>query len=166
MAEQQNGFPDFEKVSNDFYKQWESSMTRWWDQVLESPAFLDGMGKNAAGYAKARGAWQKQMDEMADKMHLPGRADLVRLARICTMLEERLLQQEERLLQQEERILELQDRMVGLEKEIIYSRIEAAEARLEQREHAGRMEEILKQILSNTGTTGSAADGKRRTEGA
>lgn len=164
MAEQQNGFPDFEKVSNDFYKQWESSMTRWWDQVLESPAFLDGMGKNAAGYAKARGAWQKQMDEMADKMHLPGKADLVRLARICTMLEERLLQQEDR-------ILELHDRMVGLEKELIHSRIEAAEARLEQREQAGRMEELLKQMLTSTGAgsgagTGAADGKRRRAEGA
>lgn len=153
MAETRDTFPDFQKISNDFYKQWEGAMTRWWDQVLDSPAFLDGMGKNAAGYAKARGAWQKQMDEMAERMHVPGKADLVRLARICTLLEERLLQQEDR-------ILEMQDRFVGLEKELIQARIEAAEARLEQREQLGRIEEMLKQM-------GAGADSKRRrSEGA
>jgi hypothetical protein len=129
-------FPDFNRMSNDFYKQWESAMTRWWDQALESPAFLDAMGKNAAGYAKGRGAWQKSMDEMAERMHVPGKGDMVRLARICTLLEEKLLSQEDRLLS-------MQDRLDALEKEVVQSRIEAAEARLEQREALSRIEALL-----------------------
>lgn len=135
MAEQQD-FPDFSKMSNDFYKQWEGAMTRWWDQVLDSPAFLDAMGKNASGYAKARSSYQKSMDDLAEKMHIPGKGDVVRLARICTLLEEKLLKQEDQLLL-------VQDRLAVLEKELVQSRIEAAEARLEQREALARIEELL-----------------------
>jgi hypothetical protein len=149
MAESQETFPDFQKMSNDFYKQWEQSMTQWWDQVIDSPAFLDAMGKNAAGYAKARGNWQKSMDDMADKLHMPGKGDLVRLARICTMLEERLLRQEDH-------ILLLQDRLETLEKEAIQARIEAAEARLEQRERLQRLEELLVKLSD------APADNRRR----
>ncbi len=149
MAESQETFPDFQKMSNDFYKQWEQSMTQWWDQVIDSPAFLDAMGKNAAGYAKARGSWQKSMDDMADKLHMPGKGDLVRLARICTMLEERLLRQEDH-------ILLLQDRLETLEKEAIQARIEAAEARLEQRERLQRLEELLVKLGD------APADNRRR----
>jgi hypothetical protein len=136
MAESQDFFPDFSKMSNEFYKQWETAMTRWWDQALDSPAFLDAMGKNAAGYAKGRGSFQKSMDEMAERMHVPGKGDLVRLARICTLLEEKLLAQEDQLLT-------MQDRIDSLEKEVVQSRIEAAEARLEQRERLVRIEELL-----------------------
>lgn len=136
MAESQDMFPDFQKMSNDFYKQWEQSMTRWWDQVLDSPAFLDNMGKNASGYAKARSSYQRSMDDLAEKMHVPGKSDMVRLARICTLLEERLLKQEDQLLG-------MQDRLDVLEKELVQSRIEAAEARLEQRERLIRLEELM-----------------------
>ena len=136
MAETQDFFPDFSKMSNEFYKQWETAMTRWWDQALDSPAFLDAMGKNAAGYAKGRGAYQKSMDDLAEKMHVPGKGDLVRVARICTLMEEKLLSQEDQLLA-------LQDRINALEKEVVQSRIEAAEARLEQRERLVRIEALL-----------------------
>ena len=136
MAAEQEVFPDFSKMSNEFYKQWEGAMTRWWDQVLESPAFLDAMGKNASGYAKARSSYQKSMDDLAEKMHVPGKGDVVRLARICTLLEEKLLKQEDELLL-------LQDKLAVLEKELVQSRIEAAEARLEQRETLARIEQLL-----------------------
>jgi len=129
-------FPDFQKMSNEFYKQWEQSMTRWWDQVLDSPAFLEAMGKNAAGYARARSSYQKSMDEFAEKMHVPGKGDMVRLARICTLLEEHLLKQEDQ-------ILKLQDQLEAQEKEMVQLRIEAAENRLELREKLNRIEELL-----------------------
>jgi hypothetical protein len=144
MAAEQDVFPDFSKMSNEFYKQWEGAMTRWWDQVLESPAFLDAMGKNASGYAKARSSYQKSMDELAEKMHVPGKGDVVRLARICTLLEEKLLKQEDELLV-------LQDKLAALEKELVQSRIEAAEARLEQRAALARIEQLLKQPTAKRG---------------
>lgn len=119
--------PDMNKVGDELYGHWERAMTSWWDQVLESPAFLGAMGKNVEGAAKARGQYERAVDDTMERMHLPTRGDVVRVARVATMLEEKLLQQEDL-------VLELRDRLAGMEREVVQARIEAAEARLELRE--------------------------------
>lgn len=122
-----NGTPDFTRLSGDLYRQWEKAMSGWWDQVLESPAFLGAVNENMAANADARGRYEKLVDETMEKMHLPTRQDVVRLAKVCTLLEDRLLAQEDLLL-------ELKDKLGAMEREAIQARIEAAEARLELRE--------------------------------
>lgn len=126
-SDTRNGTPDFEKLSGDLYRNWEKAMTSWWDQVLESPAFLGAMGQNLATQSQARATYEKSVDETMEKLHLPTRKDLVRVARIATLLEERLLAQEDLLLA-------MKDRLADAEREAVRARVEAAEARLEIRE--------------------------------
>lgn len=119
--------PDFDRLGDELYQHWASAMTQWWDATLESPAFLGAMGKNLEGGARARGQYEKAVDTSLERMHLPTRADLVRVARVASLLEERLLEQEDH-------VLDLKDRLARMEREVVEARIEAAEARLEVRE--------------------------------
>lgn len=119
--------PDMKKLGDELYGHWERAMGTWWDQVLESPAFLGAMGHNLEGSAKARGQYERAVDDTMARMHLPTRGDVVRVARVATMLEEKLLQQEDL-------VLELKDKLVAMEREVVHARIEAAEARIELRE--------------------------------
>ncbi len=119
--------PDMKQMGDELYKHWERAMGSWWDQVLETPAFLGAMGQNLEAMAGARGHYEKAVDEAAERMHLPSRSDVVRVAKVASMLEERLLQQEDL-------VLGLKDQMVRLEREAVQARIEAAEARIELRE--------------------------------
>jgi hypothetical protein len=122
-----NDTVDFSKLSADLYRNWERAMAGWWDQVLESPSFLGAMGQNLAAQAQARAVYERSVDEQMERMHLPTRKDLVRVARIATLLEERLLAQEDLLLQ-------LKDQLTAAERAALTARIDAAEARLELRD--------------------------------
>jgi hypothetical protein len=128
--------PDLDAVNAEIYRHWEKAMTAWWDQVLESPAFLGGMGQQLAATSQARGAYERAVDDTMEKMHLPTRADMVRVARVCTLLEDRLLAQEDLLLA-------MKDRMDALERTALEARVEAAEARLELREKLEALEKRL-----------------------
>lgn len=128
--------PDLSKLSGELYRHWEKAMTEWWDQVLESPAFLGAMGANLSGQAKARAGYEDAVDRSMEQFHLPSRKDLTRLAQISSMLEDRLLGMEDRLL-------EMSDRLDGLEKEVLRARVEAAEGRIELRERLGALEARL-----------------------
>ncbi len=124
------------KLPDELYGIWERSMGQWWDQVLDSDAFLKTMGENLSATTKARAGYEKSVDETLTRMHLPTRSDVVRLAKIASMLEDRLLQQEDVLLG-------MKDRMAALEKEALAARIEAAEARLELRETLAELRATL-----------------------
>lgn len=131
-----NAFPDLSKLTGDLYRQWEQSMSTWWDQVVENPTFLTGMTDQVARMAEARTQYEEAVDRGLENLHLPTRRDLVRLARVATLLEERLLTQEDQ-------VLSLQDKVAGLEREVVQARLEAAEARLEAREqHAALIEKL------------------------
>lgn len=119
MAEQ----PDLTKLSGEFYRHWEKAVGDWWDRTLETPAVLGAMGDGLATQTRARHAWEQKMDENLSAMHLPSKKDVVRLARVAGLLEDKLLALEDRLLA-------LDDRFASLEKETLKARIESAEARL------------------------------------
>lgn len=136
MATDSDGAPDFKKLSGEMYRQWEKVMTAWWDQVLESPAFLKGVNQGMAGATQARGAWQKATNQWMEQANLPTRDDLVRLLRVATLLEDKLLAQEDLLL-------ELKDRLQAAEKEALESRIAAAEAQLAVQDALARIETKL-----------------------
>ncbi len=121
MADSTNPF------TGELYTIWETSMTQWWDQVLDSNTVLKAMGEGLSAQTQARAGYESSVDDTLTRLHLPTRSDVIRLAKIASMLEDRLLAQEDVLL-------EVRDRMVELEKVAIQARIEAAEARLEQRE--------------------------------
>ncbi len=131
--------PDFSKMSQQIYDQWEQGMTAWWDQVLESPAFLSALGDTVANQSRARGQYAQAVDENLKRMHLPTRGDLVRVARIATLLEEKVLTVEDHLLS-------MQDTLGRIEKEAITARIDAAETRIELRERLNALEERLEAL--------------------
>ncbi len=136
MAEKNDLFGELEELSSGFYKQWEQSMTGWWDEVLESPPFLQAMGKNLEGMARGRGAYEEAVDDTLQKMHLPTRGDLTRVLRVASLLEDKLLSMEDTLLK-------LGDQLVAAEKDAVQARVEAAEARLEAREQLAAMSDRL-----------------------
>ncbi|MFZ5480041.1 MAG: hypothetical protein ACOZNI_24970 [Myxococcota bacterium] len=144
--------PDLDALNGEIYRNWEKAMTTWWDQVLESPAFLGGMGQQLSATSQARGAYERAVNETMEKLHLPTRGDVVRLARVCTLLEERLLAQEDLLLA-------MKDRMDTLEKAALEARIEAAEARVELRERLDALKDTL-------GAPAASAAPQRKTRGA
>lgn len=107
-------------MNAEWFRQWEQSVTRWWDTVLEDPSFVRGMGDNLAGRAQVRTTLQEGVDRTLEQMQLPSKRDLVRLARIASLLEDRLVATEDQLADTRERL----DR---LEKEGLRARIDAAE---------------------------------------
>jgi hypothetical protein len=123
-------------MSQQLYTQWEKGMTSWWDQVLDNPAFLATMGENAASQSKAKGAYAEAVENNLSRMHLPTRGDLVRVARIATLLEERVLSVEDHLLK-------ISGTLARIEKEAITARIDAAETRIEMRERLATIEARL-----------------------
>lgn len=129
-----NPTADFQQFTDEMYSMWEKSMTTWWDQVLDSPEFLGASGKGLSAMAGARRQYEAGVDEQLTRMHLPTRGDLTRLARIATLLEERVLKMEDTVLEVKD-LLEARDtRIASLEKEVLQARIEATEARVELRE--------------------------------
>ena len=143
--------PDLDRVSSEMYKTWEKAMGAWWDEVLESPAFLGTVNKNLKHSADARGATTQAMDAWMTQMHLPTRDDIVRVARIASLLEDRLLAQEDLLL-------EMKDRLVAAEKEAVKARIEAAETRIALEDRLASVDAALRSL----GTPGAPPAPVRR----
>ncbi|MES2641439.1 MAG: hypothetical protein V4850_18250 [Myxococcota bacterium] len=111
-------------------------MGAWWDQVLQSPAFLGAMSENLAARTQARATYERTMEGAMDRMHLPTRKDIGRVARVATLLEERLLAQEDLLLS-------LKDQLAAAQRESVQARIDAAQARLELKEQLGQLREEI-----------------------
>lgn len=111
----------FTRLTGDLYRSWEKSMTQWWDQVLDNPAFLNQLGENLTAQSAARAHYEDHVDQTMATMHLPSRKDVVRLARIATLLEDRILAMEDRML-------ELSDRLERMERDALQARVDAAEA--------------------------------------
>ena len=128
--------PRVGRLSQDLYEQWERAMTSWWDQALASPGFLGTLGRGLAAQSGARGAYERKVDAQMERMHLPTRKDLVRVTRIATLLEEKVLAQEDRLV-------ELQDDLAAARREVVQARIEAAEARIELRDTLAALQQEL-----------------------
>ena len=123
-------------------KAWEKSVAAWWDEVLDSEAFLEAMGTNVAGGARGRAAYEQGVDKGLEQLHLPTRKDMVRVARICGLLEDRLHQHEDQLLA-------MQDRLAELEKQNLQARIDAAEARLASQDKLAAIEAKLDRLLGS-----------------
>lgn len=154
-----NGMFDFTKVSDELYDQWEKGMSTWWDQVLENPAFLGMLGENLAAGSKARKAYEEALDRGLERAHLPTRGDLIRTARIVSMLEDKVLGLEDRLLA-------LADRLDGIEREALLARVEAAEARVELGERLARIEDMLEALLGSGAAAAPGQAGGARRRGA
>lgn len=148
------GMDGMGQLPEEMYRIWERSMTEWWDQVLDSNAFLKTLGENLSTQTQARSQYERSVDETLTRMHLPTRSDLTRLARISSLLEERLLKQEDLLL-------EMTDRMALLEKEALQARIEATEARLELRERLAELQGQLAASSSSAAPESGPSEGAR-----
>ena len=115
-------------LHSEWMRQWEESVSKWWDSALEDPAFSTSMSEALAGRACARSLQSQITSQALDQMHLPSRQDVLRVAKIASLLEDRLVALEDRL---EETVARL-DRM---EKENLRARIEMTELllRIEER---------------------------------
>lgn len=112
---------DLASLSSEMVRQWERNLAQWWSALLDDPSAVRGMGERLAAQAELRGRWEEGVDRSMEAMHLPSRKDLVRLARIASMLEDRLVAIEDQVLEQGERL-------EGLNKEVLRARVDAAEA--------------------------------------
>lgn len=131
---------DFARFANEAARQWEKALAGWWDEVLDSPAVLGAVREGLGSFARARRTYEDGVDDQLRKLHLPNQGDFVRLARIATLLERRLLEVEDRILAMEDT---LAGRLGRLEKEALQARIEAAEARIEMRARLSAIEDRL-----------------------
>jgi hypothetical protein len=145
---------DLGKLSQDLYQQWESAMTTWWDQVLDSPEVLKASGQGLSTLAGQRRRYEEQVDEQLQRLHLPTRTDLIQVSRIATLLEERLLKMEDRLL-------EVQDQLLAAERETVQARIDAAEARIEQRERLAALQARLERLEGGAAAAPAPTTGAR-----
>ena len=134
---------DFQRFADQAYAQWEQTMTSWWDQVLDSKDFLGASGQGLAAHARMRGHYEAQVDEQLGRLHLPTRSDVTRLARISTLLEERLLQMEDTVLEVRDQLAARDQALGRLEREVVQARVEAVEARVELRERLAEMQAQL-----------------------
>lgn len=132
---------DLSKLTGEMYRQWEKAMGTWWDQTLESPAFLNGVNENLKAQAAARKGYTEQVDKAMGDMHLPSRQDVVRIAKIASMLEDKVLGLEDRLLQHS-------DALARIEKETLRARVDAAEALVTVQERLIAIEDRLDRIAA------------------
>src|SRR5690348_13647921 len=107
----------------ELYREWERSVATWWNTVLDDPAFVRGMGDAAAGRGRAVAMAQESVDKTMEAWHLPSKRDLVRLSRIASMLEDRLVELEDQ-------VADVIGALERIEKEALKARIHAAEARV------------------------------------
>ncbi|MEQ1569180.1 MAG: hypothetical protein ABMA64_26325 [Myxococcota bacterium] len=107
----------------DGFREWERSVAAWWNTVLDDPAFVRGMGDAMAGRSQVAQQVQEGVDRTLDAWHLPSKRDLVRVAHIASLLEDRLVGLEDT-------VADLTERLDRIEKEALRARIDAAEVRL------------------------------------
>ncbi len=128
------------EASNQLYEQWEKGMTEWWESMMQNPAFLGSLGDNMASMTQMRTAWDDAIDQGLERARMPTRKDMIRLASIVSLLEDKLMKVEDQLLNSN-------DRLVEMEKALLVSRIESAEMRLELNERLSRIELALERAL-------------------
>lgn len=145
-------------MNAEWFRQWEQSVTKWWDTVLEDPKFVQGMGDNLAGRAQVRTTWEDGVDRTMEQMHLPSKRDLVRLARIASLLEDRLVATEDALA-------ETHERLARLEKETLRGRIESAEALLAMQERLDALTAELARVSAAAPSTPAPARRARGPKG-
>ncbi len=129
MATEADPFAGLRDMQGELFRTWERGMRDWWDRVLDSDDVLSASADALAGQRQARGAYEASVDDTLARLHLPSRADLTRLARIASLLEDRVLALEDQLA-------EVRDQLTEARREALQARIEAAEARLELRNDA------------------------------
>jgi hypothetical protein len=111
------------RIASEMAREWEQTMSRWWNAVLGDPEAVRGMGRAVAAQARAKEQWEDGVDRSMEALHLPSRKDLIRLARIVSLLEDRLVALEDRALDQSDKLDEIY-------KDALKARVDAAEARL------------------------------------
>jgi hypothetical protein len=127
--------------------------------VLEDPTFVKGMGENLARNARARASWEEGVDKSMETMHLPSKKDLVRVARIASLLEDRIVALEDRVLAQA-------DQLDRIEKETLKARVDAAEALLAVTDRLAAIDEKLEALAAAVGATDrSGAPRRAKKEG-
>lgn len=141
---------DLGKLSGEWYRQWEEGVTKWWDAVLDNPTFVKGMGDNLAQQSRTRARWEEGVEKSMEAMHLPSKKDLVRVARITSLLEDRVVGVEDR-------VLSVVDQLDRIEKEMLKARVADAEGKLRLEDRLTAIEERLERVLGLLEGQGPAA---------
>jgi len=137
---------DLKDMSMEMYRQWEKSMATWWDGLLDDPTVIKGMGDNLAAQSRVRKGFEDQVDKTMQDMHLPSRSDVVRVARIASLLEDKVLALEDALLDQ-------QDALTRIEKESLQGRIQGAESIVAVQERLDIIESKLDTLIEAVSTS-------------
>jgi len=132
---------DLKDKSMEMYHQWEKSMATWWDGMLDDPTVVKGMGDNLAAQSRVRRGFEDQVDKTMADMHLPSRSDVVRVARIASLLEDKVLAVEDALLEQH-------DALQRIEKESLQGRIQQAESLVAVQDRLDTIESKLDALLT------------------
>ncbi len=142
---------DLKDLSTEMYRQWETSMAKWWDGVLDDPTFIKGMGDNLSAQSRARKGFEEQVDKQMEAMHLPSRKDVVRVARIASLLEDKVLAVEDALLEQH-------DALARMEREGLKARVDQVESLVAVHDRLDAIEAKLDALLSALGTESPKSD--------
>jgi hypothetical protein len=129
-----------EESGPNLFEEWEKSVASWWTTVLDDPAFVRGMGDALAGRGQAVAAMQENVDKAMEAWHLPSKRDLLRLSRVASLLEDRLVALEDQ-------VGELGARLDRIEKDALKARIESAETRVMLEEKLGVIAAKLDRLL-------------------
>lgn len=105
------------------------------------------VGEQIAARSALRGAWEAQVDRSMESMHLPSRTDLLRLARIVSSLEDRLVAVEDQVFEQSVQ-------RSRLERETLKARVHAAEALVTVTERLACLEEKIDALCERLGAAG------------
>lgn len=131
---------DLGKLTGEWYRQWEDGVSKWWDAVLDNPTFVKGMGDNLAQQSRARARWEEGVEKSMEAMHLPSKKDLVRVARITSLLEDRVVGVEDR-------VLAVTDQLDRIEKEMLKARVADAEGQLQLTERLAALEGRIEHLI-------------------
>lgn len=143
---------DLKDMSTEMYRAWETSMTKWWDAVLDDPQFIKGMGDNLSAQSRARKGYEDQVDKTMESMHLPSRKDVVRVARIASLLEDKIIGLEDALLEQT-------DAIGRVEAESLKARVDAAEALVTVQERLEALDAKLDALVEAVAALGDGNTG-------
>lgn len=137
-------------LDDDLLQRWEQHFARWWGEVLEDPGAMRRVSEQIAARSALRSTWEAEIDRSMESMHLPSRTDLLRLARIVSSLEDRLVAVEDQVFEQSVQ-------RSRLERETLKARVHAAEALVTVTERLACLEEkidALRERLDEAGGRG------------
>lgn len=78
------------ETASEFFKTWEQSAAKWWDETLRAPQTLSGLGSALSGISSAKERWDRGLEQAWSTWRLPSAMDVERLHERIGELEDQL----------------------------------------------------------------------------